>query len=359
MLDLVLVRLRVAGGDDGLTSVPSVSPPSVPTPFPPGWRCSTAPKGSCSSGQRGRGEGRILCVPPPSPARCSPLPAQLVEGAGQCHHLGGGPADDGDAEHGGDLAAQHAAQLLVLLLREGGEMGQDFTSNPPGKPRATLGTRGTPCPRAQGAGGHARRVPEPGQGPTSLMSFKVMDFLSSTTCPRRPKVSCGWRGWVSPWDPPPPLPGTPYPPPHPSPPPDPAHRKADLLLQDPVPHHLEEMGRRGVSCHGMVADPHGAVPGGVQWDPLTPMGPTDPMEGGSGWGDRPGGTHLAEELVVILGDEQEAAAERLGLLLQLGGQRVGVSTPACPKPPPGRSRPLLCLPVPRVPVRATQSQVPP
>lgn len=85
------------------------------------------------------------------------------------------------------------------------------------------------------------------------------------------------------------------------------------------------------------------------------MGPTDPMEGGSGWGDRPGGTHLAEELVVILRDEQEAAAERLGLLLQLGGQRVGVSTPACPKPPQAEAGPSsasLCPGYPYVPHRA-------
>lgn len=37
--------------------------------------------------------------------------------------------------------------------------------------------------------------------PTSLMSFKVMGFLSSTTCPRRPKVSCGEKGHVSPRNP--------------------------------------------------------------------------------------------------------------------------------------------------------------
>lgn len=36
--------------------------------------------------------------------------------------------------------------------------------------------------------------------PTSLMSFRVMGFLSSTTCPRRPKVSCGEKGHVSPWN---------------------------------------------------------------------------------------------------------------------------------------------------------------
>lgn len=37
--------------------------------------------------------------------------------------------------------------------------------------------------------------------PTSLMSFKVMGFLSSTTCPRRPKVSCGERAHVRAWHP--------------------------------------------------------------------------------------------------------------------------------------------------------------
>lgn len=54
--------------------------------------------------------------------------------------------------------------------------------------------------------------------------------------------------------------------------------------------------------------------GGVQRDPLAPT-----WRGGRGGGGQPSGTHLAEELVVVLGDEQEAAAERLGLLLQLGG----------------------------------------
>ena len=50
-----------------------------------------------------------------------------------------------------------------------------------------------------------------------------------------------------------------------------------------------------------------------------PGGATEPAGPTGGVWVRVGGTHLAEELVVVLRDEQEAAAERLGLLLQLGG----------------------------------------
>lgn len=59
-----------------------------------------------------------------------------------------------------------------------------------------------------------------------------------------------------------------------------------------------------------------------------------------------GGTHLAEELVVVLRDQQQAAAQRLGLLLQLGwggDMRAAVGAPTCPEPPPppeGRIWPL-------------------
>lgn len=78
---------------------------------------------------------------------------------------------------------------------------------------------------------------------------------------------------------------------------------------------------------------------------------------GSGLGDWYSGTHLAEELVIVLRDEQEAAAQRLGLLLQLRSKRR-VSTSACPKHSPGRIQPLLCLRVPRAPTHATENQVP-
>lgn len=78
---------------------------------------------------------------------------------------------------------------------------------------------------------------------------------------------------------------------------------------------------------------------------------------GSGLGDWPSGTYLAEELVVVLRDEQEAAAQRLGLLLQLGS-KGRISTPACPEHSPGRIQPLLCLPVPRAPTHTTENQVP-
>lgn len=74
-------------------------------------------------------------------------------------------------------------------------------------------------------------------------------------------------------------------------------------------------------------------------------------------GDWPIGTYLAEELVVVLRDEQEAAAQRLGLLLQLGS-KGRVSTPACPEHSPCRIQPLLCLSVPRTPTHTTENQVP-
>lgn len=78
---------------------------------------------------------------------------------------------------------------------------------------------------------------------------------------------------------------------------------------------------------------------------------------GSGLGDWPSGTYLAEELVIVLRDEQEAAAQRLGLLLQLRS-KGRVSTPACPEHCPGRIQPLPCLPAPRAPTRVTENQVP-
>lgn len=78
---------------------------------------------------------------------------------------------------------------------------------------------------------------------------------------------------------------------------------------------------------------------------------------GSGLGDWPSGTYLAEELVVVLRDKQKAAAQRLSLLLQLRS-KGRVSTPACPKHSPGRIQALLCFPVPRAPTCATGNQVP-
>ena len=42
----------------------------------------------------------------------------LVEGAGEGHDLGGGPALHGDAQHGPDFESQRAVQLLMLGLRK-------------------------------------------------------------------------------------------------------------------------------------------------------------------------------------------------------------------------------------------------
>lgn len=99
VLDLVLVRVCEAGGGTPQLSVPIGPPFSMGTML-----------------QHPKSEG-VQPHREPQPKRCSPLPTQFVEGASQCHHLGGGPANDRDTEHGGDLAAQHAAQLLVLLLQ--------------------------------------------------------------------------------------------------------------------------------------------------------------------------------------------------------------------------------------------------
>lgn len=46
----------------------------------------------------------------------SPLTAFLVKGTRQRHHVTSGSAVHWHAEHGGDLAAQHAGQLPPLLL---------------------------------------------------------------------------------------------------------------------------------------------------------------------------------------------------------------------------------------------------
>lgn len=119
VLDLVLIRVCVAGGGTPQFSIPIGSPPS------PGQQCSSTPKL--------RGSSPTEC----RPKCCSPLPAQFVEGAGQCHHLGGGPADDRDTEHRGDLTAQHAAQLLVLLLQ--GEARWGWNQRPSRMPHGTLG----------------------------------------------------------------------------------------------------------------------------------------------------------------------------------------------------------------------------
>lgn len=94
----------------------------------------------------------------------------------------------------------------------------------------------------------------------------------------------------------------------------------------------------------MVAEPHG---GGLRGA----MGPPGPI----GWGDH-GGTHLAEELVIVLRHEQKAAAQGLGFLLQLWGDREGVNTSMCSGPPRAGSGPSL---PPWAPTRSTQDQVPP
>lgn len=47
-----------------------------------------------------------------------PFSALLVKGAGQRHHLAGGPAGHRYTQQGGDLTAQHAGQLATLLLQE-------------------------------------------------------------------------------------------------------------------------------------------------------------------------------------------------------------------------------------------------
>lgn len=59
-----------------------------------------------------------------SPHQDSQVSSELVEGAGQGHHLVSGPADDRDAEHGLQLTAQHALQLLHILLQRGGVSGR-------------------------------------------------------------------------------------------------------------------------------------------------------------------------------------------------------------------------------------------